>query len=314
VTFRARLTFVPTHRRPSPLALRAFEAAARHASFTEAARELHVTQAAVSRHVRALETSVGRKLFRRLYHRVELTASGKQLAGELAASFMRIDRALERARGVAIRRLRLTVEPAFASLWLVPRLGDFSSMHPDIELELETSDEVRSLGRDADVAIRYVAFGSRKQRGQGLHLFATDGIPVAKCTRTGAPEWHGDAAVLGRILLHDDDGRSWRSWFDAAQLTGFDEARHQYFSDYSLALSAARQGHGVTLAMSVFVEQELRDGLLLQLGRTRVPCGDYWLFQARDRSTAGVRGTFLRWLNAELGRGFGRGSTKVVSG
>jgi LysR family transcriptional regulator, glycine cleavage system transcriptional activator len=294
-------TLMHTYRRPSSLALRAFEAAARHVSFTEAARELHVTQAAVSRHVRALETSVGRKLFRRLYHRVELTAPGTQLASELSASFVRIDRAIERVRGIAIRRLRLTVEPAFASLWLVPRLGGFAEAHPDIELELETTEELRSLGRDSDVAIRYVASGSRKQRGQGLHLFATDGIPVTKCNRPGPAEWRSDAAVLGRTLLHDDDGRSWRSWFEAAQLAGFDEARHQYFSDYSLALSAARQGQGVTLAMSVFVERELREGLLLQLGRTRVPCGDFWLLHARDRSTASVRGAFSRWLESELG-------------
>ncbi|MHB8815878.1 MAG: LysR substrate-binding domain-containing protein [Steroidobacteraceae bacterium] len=305
------------HRRPSPLALRAFEAAARRASFTDAARELHVTQAAVSRHVRALETSLGRKLFWRLYHRVELTTVGKQLASELTASFARIDGALKKARGIAIRRLRLTVEPAFASLWLVSRLGEFASAHPDIELELETSEELRSLGRDADMAIRYVPSGAAKQRGPGAHLLTTDGIPVAKGSRPDSPEWHSDAAVLGRTLLHDDDGRGWRSWFEAARLPGFDEARHQYFSDYSLALAAARQGQGVAIALAAFIERDLRDGVLLQLGRTRVPCGDYWLIQARDRSTAGVRGAFSRWLvealGCDLARRAGRAAQRSAS-
>jgi LysR family transcriptional regulator, glycine cleavage system transcriptional activator len=289
-------------RPPSPLALRAFEAAARRLSFTDAARELNVTQAAVSRHVRALETSVRRKLFHRLYHRVELTAAGKQFASELTASFMRIDRAIERVRGVAIRRLRLTVEPAFASGFLVPRLGAFLAAHPEIELELDASEELRSLGRDADVAIRYLAVDSRKQPRQGLHLFTTDAIPVTKGTRPCPSDWRNDASVIKHTLFHDGDGKDWRRWFKAAQLDGFDEARHQYFNDYSLALSAARRGQGVTLAMTVFVEREFRNGLLAQLGRTRVPFGDYWLIHARDRSTASVRGAFSNWLKAELAR------------
>src|ERR1700722_18783044 len=146
-------------RHPSLLALRAFEAAARRLSFTEAARELHVSQAAISRHVRALEREVGCELFRRLHRAVELTAPGKEFAAELAAGFLRIYRAIDAVRGVKARRLRLSVEPAFGSRWLVPRLGRFSAAHPEIELEIETSDELRVVGRDADIAIRYLAVG-----------------------------------------------------------------------------------------------------------------------------------------------------------
>jgi DNA-binding transcriptional LysR family regulator len=97
---------MPARRFPSLLALRAFEVAARHLSFTSAARELHVSQAAISRHVRALEADVGRELFRRLHRRVELTAAGSRLAAELAAAFVRIGRAVETVRGNATRRLR----------------------------------------------------------------------------------------------------------------------------------------------------------------------------------------------------------------
>src|SRR5580658_3368969 len=93
---------------PSLLALRAFEAAARRLSFTEAARELHVSQAAVSRHVRALEQDLGRPLFRRMHRQVELTLPGKRLAGELAAGFSQIQRAVEAVRGGAERRLRVS--------------------------------------------------------------------------------------------------------------------------------------------------------------------------------------------------------------
>src|SRR6202000_2490464 len=144
---------MPTsQRQPSLLALRAFEAAARRLSFTEAARELHVSQAAISRHVRGLEKDVGRQLFRRLHRAVELTEPGKQLAEELTAGFLRIQRAVESVRGIPTRRLRVSIEPAFAARWLMTRLERFSAAHPEIELELETSLEVRVLGRETDVA------------------------------------------------------------------------------------------------------------------------------------------------------------------
>ena len=106
-------------RMPSLLALRAFEAASRRLSFTEAARELHVSQAAVSRHVRVLEQELGRLLFRRLHRRVELTAPGKRLAGELATGFAQIRHAVQSVRAMEARRLRIAVEPAVAARWLL---------------------------------------------------------------------------------------------------------------------------------------------------------------------------------------------------
>ncbi len=290
---------MPGRRPPSLLALRAFEAAARHMSFTAAARALHVSQAAVSRHVRSLEADIGRQLFRRLHRRVELTATGERLAGELSAGFVRINRAVEVARGATARRLRLAVEPAFGSRWLIARLGRFAATHPQIELELETSDELRVLGRDADVAIRYLAANARSTAG-GRRLFAIDGVPVIAGVRPRPAEWQRDAAVLGRRLLHDDDGRAWCGWFAAAGLGGFERARHQYFSDYSLALTAAQQGHGVVLGASAFIGPELRSGRLVRLGTTRVAFGSYWLLEARERSTAAIRAAFARWLAAEI--------------
>ena len=95
-------------RLPSLLGLRAFEAAARRLSFTEAALELHVSQAAISRHVRALEQELGRPLFRRLHRRVELTVPGQRLATELAAAFSQIHRAVDAVRGNATQSLRVS--------------------------------------------------------------------------------------------------------------------------------------------------------------------------------------------------------------
>ncbi len=125
------------------------EVAARLESFTAAAAEIHVSQAAISRHVRQLERELGKELFRRAHRRVELTQEGRALARQLTAAMRQIQSAVAVCRESRVKRLRLSVEPAFAAQWLVPRLGAFTAVHPIIELQLETSDEIRVLGRDA---------------------------------------------------------------------------------------------------------------------------------------------------------------------
>jgi LysR family transcriptional regulator, glycine cleavage system transcriptional activator len=293
---------MPAQRPPSLLALRAFEAAARRLSFTEAARELHVSQAAISRHVRGLEKDVGRELFRRLHRAVELTGPGRQFAAELTAGFLKIQRAVETVRGVPAQRLRVSIEPAFAARWLVPRLDRFSAAHPDIELELETSIELRVLGREADVAIRYVETGSKPPRLRHRLLLSTDGVPIIAGVKPRPAQWRHDQAVLGHRLIHDDDGNTWRRWFAAAGLDGFDRAKHLYFTDYSLAIAAVLRGQGIALGAAAFIETELKTGRLAQIGQTRVPFGEYFVLEANDRSTAPIRGAFVSWLESEIRR------------
>ena len=173
---------MPSRDSISLLALRAFEAAARRLSFTEAARELHITQAAVSRHIRSLESELSRPLFRRLHRRVELTPAGRTFAGALSIGFQHIRRAVHHARGAAAKALRLSVEPAFAARWLVPRLHSFTLAHPEIELQLETSDDFRALGADMDIAIRFLSKESRRRIPAGRRLFSIEGVPVAAPT------------------------------------------------------------------------------------------------------------------------------------
>jgi len=289
-------------RPPSLLALRAFEACARRLSFTEAARELHVSQAAISRHVRGLEKDVGCELFRRLHRAVELTAPGKQFAAGLSAGFARIQQAVEAVRSIPTRRLRVSIEPAFAAQWLVTRLEGFSAAHPDIELEVETSSELRELGRETDIAIRYIDARARLPRVRHKKLFAIDGIPVIAGVRRKPAAWAKDSAVLGHRLLHDDNGSSWKSWFAAAGLEGFEKSKHLYFSDSSVAMAAALGGQGVALGSPGLIEAELESGELTQLGQTRVPFGQYILLESNERATAPIRAAFVGWLEAEVKR------------
>jgi LysR family glycine cleavage system transcriptional activator len=292
-----------TRRLPSLLSLRAFESTARHLSFTKAARELHVTQSAISRHVRSLEDELGRPLFVRMHRAVVLTDAGRKFAEDLGAGFLQIHRAVEALGGAKAQRLRVSAEPAFAARWLLERLGRFSIAHPQVELELETSDELRVLGRDADIAIRYIASAAHRPRGHYRPLLTMQGVPVIAGIRPRPRHWNLDSAVEGHRLLHDDDGSAWRKWFAAAGLEGFEKARHLHFTDYSLALAAAERGQGVALGSSVFIEAELRSGRLAQLGRTRVPFGEYVLLEATGGASAAQRSLFVRWLDSELARG-----------
>jgi LysR family transcriptional regulator, glycine cleavage system transcriptional activator len=286
---------------PSLLALRAFDAASRRLSFTEAARELHVSQAAVSRHVRALEQELGRVLFRRLHRRVELTAPGKRLAGELATGFSQIRHAVESVRGMEAQRLRIAVEPAFAARWLVPRLGGFSAAHPDVELELEASDELRMVGRDTDIAIRWLCVGARRPRGRVSKLTRLDCFPVTAKSRATLGRKRVDSEVMGHRLLHDDDGTTWRNWFAAAGLVGYEKAKHLHFNDSSLVLTAALRGQGVALSAPIHIGSDLKTGRLVRLGQTAVSIGDYWLLEAADRAGAKARSAFVQWLRGETG-------------
>jgi len=237
-----------------------------------------------------------------LHRAVELTDAGRRLASELSGAFLQINRAVEAVRGVRAQRLRITAEPAFASRWLVPRLGGFSLSHPQIELEVETSDELRTLGRDADLAIRYISVGAALPRGGARRLFSMEGVPVTAGVRPRPSKWRRDDAVRSFRLLHDDNGTAWKSWFATAGLDGFERAQHLYFTDYSLAIAAAERSQGVALGTPAFIANELRTGRLVQLGHTRVPFGQYFLLESRERSSAPLREVFVQWLMGQAAR------------
>ncbi len=144
-------------RLPSLNALKAFEAAARLESFTDAAAELFVTHAAVSRHIRDLEEWLGTQLFIRTGRGVDLTDAGRRYVSRLTPLFDQLAEATREAAAVGdVRSLNVSVEPAFASRWLVPRLGRFNELHPDIELAIDpTNTLVNFRAGEADLGIRY---------------------------------------------------------------------------------------------------------------------------------------------------------------
>src|SRR5262245_48241763 len=144
-------------RLPSLNALKAFEAGARLESFTEAAGELFVTHAAISRHIRDLEDWLGTDLFVRTGRGVELTEAGRRFGGRLTPMFDAMAEATREAAAQGqVRTLNVSVEPAIASRWLVPRLGKFRDLHPDIELNIDPSSRLVDFrSGEADLGVRY---------------------------------------------------------------------------------------------------------------------------------------------------------------
>jgi len=204
-------------------------------------------------------------------------------------------------RAMEARRLRIAVEPAFAARWLVPRLGGFSAAYPDVELELEASDELRTLGRDTDIAIRCLSASARRPRGRARKLLSLDCFPVIAKGRATSGRKRVDGEVVGHRLLHDDDGAGWRNWFSAAGFGGYEKAKHLHFNDSSLVLTAALRGQGVALSAPIYSGSDLKAGRLVRLGQTTVPFGDYWLLEAVDRGSAKARAAFVEWLLSQTG-------------
>ena len=218
-------------RLPSLNALKAFEAAARHESFTRAADELCVTQGAVSHQVKALEAELGFRLFHRERQRLVITEAGRSYLEVVRDAFDRLaagtERLLQRqSAGV----LTVTTSPNFAAKWLVHRLGRFAEVHPSIDLRVSASlHHVDFAREDVDVAVRH---GDGSWSGLQVTRLCTEALfPVCspKLLR-GRHALRGPAALRHHVLLHLDDRRDWAKWLEAAGVDGADLARGPVFN------------------------------------------------------------------------------------
>jgi len=253
-------------RRLPPLnALRAFEAAARHLSFTRAAGELHVTQAAISHQVKALEEHLGRKLFRRLNRALLLTDDGQAYLPSISRAFTLLNDATnDLLTKQAPGPLTVSALPSFAARWLVPRLGRFRQIRPDIDLRIDPSAALSDFaGGDVDVGIRY---GRGKYPGMRADWLMTEDIfPVCSPALLEGPHPLRDPRDLQhQVLLHDDGHGDWRTWLLAAGVDRVDPARGPIFTDSSMLIQAAMAAQGVALARGVLAADELAAGRLVR--------------------------------------------------
>lgn len=248
---------------PSPIALRAFEAAARHLSFTRAARELNVTQAAISHQVKALESDLGTPLFRRMTRRLALTAEGATLYSVVGDAFERIAATAGSLRASdSSGPLTVSLGPYFAAAWLAPRIGRFWRRHPGIELHLHhTIVPVDFRSSAADLAVEW---GDGDWPGLTsdllLHVRAT---PVCSPSLLVGPHpLRRPEDLKHQILLHESGQLGWPMWLDAAGITLDNERSGPVIDDHNVLLHAAMDGHGVALAEVSFIDDDVATGRL----------------------------------------------------
>ncbi len=292
-------------RRLPPLnALRAFEAAARHLSFTRAAEELHVTQAAISHQVKALEEHLERKLFRRLNRALLLSDDGQAYLPSVSRAFTLLNEATnDLLTKHAPGPLTVSVLPSFAARWLVPRLGRFRQIRPDIDLRIDPSAELADFaGGDVDVSIRY---GRGEYPGMRADWLMTEDIfPVCSAALLEDPHGLRDPRDLEhQVLLHDDGHGDWRTWLLAAGVDRVDPARGPIFTDSSMLIEAAMAGQGVALARGVLAADELAAGRLVRPFTLSLPTEyAYYLVCPRNTAEQPKIAAFREWLLGEARR------------
>jgi LysR family glycine cleavage system transcriptional activator len=287
---------------PSLPALRVFEAAGRHRSFTLAADELHVTTSAVSRQIRALEEELGRRLFERLPRGLELTREGATYLAQVGDALRRLEQASASIRGGKRRTLRLSVLPSFAGNWLVPRLPAFEKAHPGIDVVMEATTRYADFAHEpVDVAIR---FGAGPWKGvESVPLLALDFYPVCRPGLVrGDPPLRRLADLARHTWLEEVHvPQAWARWLEAAGVPALEPVRRLQYDHAQLMLDAAMAGQGVALTVDVIAEPYLRERRLVRPFTVRAPSPSTYhlVMRAEDRAAPHVR-AFRDWIVAEM--------------
>jgi LysR family transcriptional regulator, glycine cleavage system transcriptional activator len=288
-------------RLPALNALKAFEAAARHESFTRAAEELCVTQGAVSHQVKALEAELGIKLFNRERQRLIITEAGRDYLTVLRDAFDRIAVGTERlvqrqTSGV----LTVSTSPDFAAKWLVNRLGRFAEAHPGIDLRISaTLHHIDFAREDVDLAVRH---GDGSWAGLDVARLSTEQL-FAVCSPKllrGRQRISKPADVLKFPLLHLDDRKDWARWLEAAGVANAELAHGPVLNRASMIIDAAVDGQGIALARTTLAAWDLINGRLVRpLAETLRLSKTYWIVCPKATAALPKIKIFREWLLAE---------------
>jgi LysR family glycine cleavage system transcriptional activator len=287
-------------RMPPLSALRAFESAARHGSFTLAAQELKLTHGAIGSQVRALEESMGVRFFDRIGRGLALTTEGRTFAERVRAALLDIVAAAsEIKQSLDGSKLTLSVLPSFASRWLVPRIGRFIAQNPKLELVVHTTTEVVDFKRQTvDLCIR---FGVGPWENLWCERFLQDSYyPVCspEFLRAARLEQPDDIRAYPLLSCIDEP---WAPWFRAAGLMHREEPRGVTYSDAVNLLQAAKGGQGIALARHTLVTEDIRSGHLIRLFDIGIPCPmSYYLVCTPALAESAKVRRFRAWLWSEI--------------
>ncbi len=256
-----------TARLPSLNGLRAFEAAARHLSFTQAAAELNVTQTAISHQIRRLEEELGLRLFIRKNRALALTAKAKDYLPGVRAAFNDLRLATDRLlRKDADNVLTISTLASLAAKWLLPRLSTFQEAHPGIDVRITTSTTLVDFNSgDVDAAIRYGRGHWPGVRAQGL--MADELFPVCSpALLKGEKPLRCPQDLARYTLLHSSGGYDddWRLWLTAAGLpANISRQPGLSFDLIFMTVQAAIDGIGVAMGRTSYVQDDIAKGRLL---------------------------------------------------
>ena len=280
-------------------ALRAFEATARVRSLTKAAEALHLTHGAISHQIKSLEADLGVRLVERAGRGIRLTDEGERFAARVRTAFAELTTAVQEITARANpRMLRVSVVPSFAARWLLPRIGRFFAVHPDIDLVVSANMAVVDFQRDdADVAIRY---GFGEWEGVRVeHILDDSFFPVCSPRiEGGVPKRPTD---LARYTLLRADDEPWLPWFEAAGLDWPEPTRGPMFNDSAHMMQAAAEGQGVALARATLLGNDERNGVLVRPFAIEAPAPRrfYLVYPPRNADSPKLA-AFRAWLQVEI--------------
>lgn len=269
--------------------LRAFEAAARLASLTNASREMNVTHSAVSQQVKQLEEWLGRQLFRRLGRGIALTPAGEEFYEAVSAALRMVSASSRRLKRITAGRSALSVGciPSIATRWLVPSVQDFLRMHPNIDMRVEYARAQEAFDPDKhDVLITLSRADGETCRS--IRLFSRMNKPVASAHYVNQrPEIFQSNGLEGADLLHDESVDGWAQWFEKAGMKRIRPLRGPVYQDFNLLTGAIMAGHGVALCPIQVFRREILQGDLVVLSEiATLKDQAYYLLRGHDADRA----------------------------
>jgi LysR family glycine cleavage system transcriptional activator len=281
-----------------------FEAAARTLSFTKAAQELNLTQSAVSRQIRALEDSLGVPLFERRIRALALTNEGRRLLRTVETVLGELQETTNRIRADAnARHLTVTTTGGFASLWLIPRLSRFTTMHPDVDVRIQATYVSVPLDRGAaDVAVRYARHDAVP--ADAVRLFGEEVTLVCAPSLLKPPRRLRTLSDLSQhTLLHLDTAHGildWDTWLTAEGHGDLKGATSMRFDNYEQLIQAARMGQGVGLGIKRLVEHLIAQGeLVVPFGEAVASQRSYYVLRAPTSRAQPHIDAFVDWIKRE---------------
>lgn len=295
---------------PSLDLLRGFESAGRHLSFTKAGSELFLTQSAVSRQVLALEAQLGTALFTRHHRQIRLTGAGQTLLRAAGEAMRLLAEAAAEIRAGPATSVTVSCTMGFASLWLVPRLMDFRTEHPRVDIRIAANNAMVDIDRErVELAVRYCP-GSLAPAG-AVRLFGEEVFPVCApgLRGPGGQPLKAPADLRHHVLLEQEHAAtvrpasSWNMWLEALGLARMKPAGTLLFSHYDQLIQAALDGQGVALGVSPLVRRYLgQKRLVVPFDHRLASPRAYYLITARHAQGRGDVAAFSTWLrrNASL--------------